>query len=79
MVDMPDEVANVVDSEVDAYWTEWPRPRRCEHCGEFDQVRLALVNATTGEELLYCWWQCIAPLESDEDWTGDGAVENSDS
>jgi hypothetical protein len=28
MVDMPDDVASVVDSEVDAYWTEWPKPRQ---------------------------------------------------
>jgi hypothetical protein len=39
------------------------------------RVMVALVSAPTGDERLYCWWECIAPRE-DEDDLDDDLVEN---
>jgi hypothetical protein len=68
---MPDEVADAVDSEEDAELTWWTKKRQCERCGESATVMVALVNITTRRERLYCWWECIAPLEDE-----DGADED---
>ena len=74
MIDMPDNVADVVESEEDAYITWWNTERPCERCGKSKRMMLALINATTGEERLYCAWECIAPSELDD--VDEGAVEN---
>jgi hypothetical protein len=76
MIDMPDDVADAVDSEDDAYITWWNTARPCERCGRSERMMLALISSSTGEERLYCEWNCIAPPELDENDADQGAVES---
>jgi hypothetical protein len=74
MIDMPDDVADAVDSEEDAYQMLWEKEQQCERCGESSRAMLALVNVSSGKERLYCWWGCMVPLDWDEEDTEDDTV-----
>jgi hypothetical protein len=77
MIDMPDDVADAVDSEEDAFLVRWERERHCDRCGRSWRAMLALVNASSGREQLYCDWDCMVPPEWDEEDTQEDAVDDA--
>jgi hypothetical protein len=61
MTDAPEEVAWVLDTDEDPYWTYWSRALRCERCGDPSRRLIQIYRLVTHEERLYCGWECVAP------------------